>query len=269
MGRRRSSKYDIYGYLIIIVVVAIVCVLRFFFSIICGLIVGVENLFSFCKERLINLWEEPDTRKKLIIISALIILFIILLIVLLIKHHKKIKKEKEEFYKKLEAEDRIRQEAIRQEEQRIAYQKILEKQRRKEEAEAREADRLRREYLCGYREDMTGYEYEKYCADLFKYFSWDAKTTKKSGDFGADVIATKDGIKIVAQCKKWKGSVGFDAVKEVFTAKTINKADYALVITNSHFSDAARKGANDTGVILIRHADLENCLKKLLEYEKK
>lgn len=114
------------------------------------------------------------------------------------------------------------------------------------------------------RDDMTGYEYEQYCADLFKYFSWDAKATRKSGDFGADVIATKNGIKIVAQCKKWKGSVGFDAVKEVFTAKTINKADHALVITNIHFLDAARKGAKDTGVILVRHTDLKECLEKVI-----
>ncbi len=131
-----------------------------------------------------------------------------------------------------------------------------------------EKERLEREYRNGYRDDMTGYEYEKYCADLFTYFGWNARTTKKSGDYGADVIATKDGIKIVAQCKKWKGSVGFDAVKEVFTAKTINKADYAIVITNSHFSKAAKQGAKDTGVILIRHPELEDLLENLHINEK-
>ena len=248
MGRRRSSKYDFYAYLIIIAIAVIVFILRGIYYLICELINVINEQIINYRNSLIYLWSIPAQRIKIIIIFSAIIISLILLTIILIKHHKKVQKEKAEFYKKLEEEERRRQEAIRQ------------------AAEARERERLRKEYQYGYRDDMTGYEYEKYCADLFKYFNWNAVATKKSGDFGADVIATKDGIKIVAQCKKWKGSVGFDAVKEVFTAKTINKADYALVITNSHFSVAARKGAKDTGVILVRHADLEDCLNNLLKY---
>ena len=68
--------------------------------------------------------------------------------------------------------------------------------------------------------------------------------------------------------KRWNGSFGFYAVKEVYTAKAIYKSDYAFVITNSYFFQVAKKASKNIGVILIRHPDLENCLKNLLLYEK-
>ncbi len=168
------------------------------------------------------------------------------------------KKEQEEKQKELE---RIKREQEEAEKERI--------KRKREEWEKKEKERLEKEYQYGYRDDMNGYEYETYCADLFKYFSWDAKTTKKSGDFGADVIAEKNGIKIVAQCKKWNGKVGYSAVKEIFTAKEINKADYALVITNSDFTKSAYKGAQKTDVILTRHAELKSCLEEIISKKNK
>ncbi|MBO4856961.1 MAG: restriction endonuclease [Treponema sp.] len=266
MGRRKKiTKNDIYGYGILIIVGAIVAL---GYGIIQFLSLVGETIQTFI-DFLISLWKEPETRMPLIYVSAGCLVLLIIIITLIVKHCKKIKKEKEEFYKKLDEEDRIRREKARLEALRRVEEERRADERRKKEAEERERERLRKEYQHGYRDDMTGYEYEQYCADLFKYFNWNAKATKKSGDFGADVIATKDGIKIVVQCKKWKGSVGFEAVKEVFTAKTINKADYAIVITNSHFSQAAKQGAKDTGVILIRHPELEDCLKNLLIYEKK
>ena len=115
---------------------------------------------------------------------------------------------------------------------------------------------------------MTGYEYERYCTDLFKYFNWNAETTKQSGDYGGDIIAKKNGIKIVAQCKKWNNSVGLAAVQEVGFAQKYYKADYAIVITNNKFSKAAKEGAKKNDVILLRHPELENWLKTIVPENK-
>lgn len=168
----------------------------------------------------------------------------------LISAYKLKKKRISNYYTRKNLEDsRIK----REEEKR----KLVEERARKEE------ERLKKEYQHGYRNDMDGYQYESYCADLFKYFGWDAKSTKKSGDFGIDIIAKKNNITIVAQCKHYSGAVGFDAVKEVVTGKTIIKADYAIVITNSTYTPNAKKGAKETGVILLRHPDLENWLKTI------
>ncbi len=231
MGRR-SLKYEAYGILILLIIV-----FGFLFLLCQGLLYILNliiNAIEQCKNFIITAWNNPDTKKFVILSIIVIIVFIVLIIFGIYYLRKKLLQKKQEKIRKAEEERRIK-----------------------------EAERLKKEYQHGYRDDMTGYEYETYCADLFNYCGWKAETTPKSGDFGADVIATKGNIKIVVQCKKWKGSVGFDAVKEVFTAKTINKADYAIVITNSRFSKAAKKAANDTGVILVRHPDLKETLERL------
>ena len=242
MGRRKKiTKSDInfFAYLAIFIIAVVAAVIHFVFVGIYSFFSKIWNLIKSFEDSLIGNYGEVVTRK--ILICALIIFTgCIIILTILISGHIKAVKE----------------------------QKIREEERKKQEAEEREREQLRKEYQYGYREDMTGYEYEKYCADLFRYFSLTAKATKKSGDFGADVIAEKDGIKIAVQCKKWNGSVGFDAVKEVYTAKAIYKADYAFVITNSYFSQAAKRASGNLGVILIRHPDLEDCLKNLLLYEK-
>ena len=120
------------------------------------------------------------------------------------------KKAKERQLRKA-ARERERQKQLQK---RIEEQKKAEEKRREElkkfEDKLREEEkkRLEREYKYGYKDEMTGYEYEQYCADLFNYFSWNAQTTKKSGDYWGDVIAEKNGIKIIAQCKNGKEKWG-------------------------------------------------------------
>ncbi len=180
------------------------------------------------------------------------------------------KKEKERLRRKIAREKRKELEKKRlaelqrliEEKRKLEEERALERIRIREEEERK---RLEKEYQCGYKDDMTGYEYEQYCADLFNYFSWNAETTKKSGDCGGDVVAKKEGIKIIAQCKHYKGKVGIDAVKEVYLSKTIYGADYAIVITNSDYTRQAKKAAKDAEVVLLRHPDLEDWLKTILD----
>ena len=56
--------------------------------------------------------------------------------------------------------------------------------------------------------------FEGYCADLLSNAGWNASITKGSGDQGIDIIAVKNGIKIVLQCKKYSSPVGNKAVQE-------------------------------------------------------
>ena len=72
--------------------------------------------------------------------------------------------------------------------------------------------------------------FESYCAQLLTENGWQATTTKASGDQGIDVIATKDGIKAVFQCKKHSSPVGNKAVQEAIAGKA-----YALQIVLSLF----------------------------------
>ena len=239
------------------------------------LILFIFVILFFLKDKIFELIQSTkeqmiieENYSTIFIIAALIIILIIVLIIIRkknkkkqknkIKEEKKLNKEIDEFWEKQELSIKM------------AKQKVISEAFKAHEHQLKqEQEKLKKQYQYGYRDNMTGYEYEQYCANLFRCYGWEAEVTPKSGDFGVDVIAKKNDIKIVVQCKKWNGSVGFNAVKEVFTGKTINKADYAIVITNSNFSQAAKKGAKDTGVILIKHSELEDCLNGLLKYENK
>lgn len=101
-----------------------------------------------------------------------------------------------------------------------------------------------------------GVAYERYCADLLTEAGWDARPTGASGDQGCDVIAEKDGLRLIVQCKRYGRPVGNAAVQEVAAAALHWSGDMAAVVSNAGFTPAARKLAGSTGVLLLHHDDL-------------
>ena len=79
-----------------------------------------------------------------------------------------------------------------------------------------------------------------------------ARTTKKSGDFGADVIATKGNKKIVVEVKRYKkrNNIGNSYVNNLIAAKDYYDADECIFVTTSDFTRAARTIAERSGVEL-------------------
>lgn len=105
---------------------------------------------------------------------------------------------------------------------------------------------------------MDGYQFEEYLKVLFKALGYRPMVTKKSGDYGADVIL-KGKNKIVIQAKRYgyKNNVSMDAVSEVFAARSYYKADEAWVITNSFFTKQAKELAKACDVKILNRYELE------------
>lgn len=101
-------------------------------------------------------------------------------------------------------------------------------------------------------------EYELYCAEMFKAAGWDAKATKSSGDQGVDVEAKRNGVLLVAQCKKFAKPVGNKAVQEIIAGQNFYAADRAVVIATNGFTKSARQLAAASGVELIHQDDIGN-----------
>ncbi len=98
---------------------------------------------------------------------------------------------------------------------------------------------------------MTGTEFERYVADKLRARGYhDVRFTPATGDYGVDILATKQGKVYAFQCKCYTGSVGVSAVQEVFSGSRKYQADKAVVITNSHYTPNARTLAGDLGVSL-------------------
>jgi restriction system protein len=103
---------------------------------------------------------------------------------------------------------------------------------------------------------MSGREFEEYLQALIKTRGYYVQLTPASGDFGADLILSADGKKIIVQAKRYKKSVGVKAVQEIASAKSHYNADECWVITNSYFTEQARKLARSNQVRLIDRKEL-------------
>jgi restriction system protein len=103
---------------------------------------------------------------------------------------------------------------------------------------------------------MTGREFELYCHGILQAAGWHAALTPGSGDQGADIIAEKDGRRVVIQCKFYNGSVGNKAVQEAYAAAAFQDAPFAVVVTNSIFTKSAHQLAHKNTVLLMHHTEL-------------
>lgn len=97
-----------------------------------------------------------------------------------------------------------------------------------------------------------GISFEKRCQSVLTESGFAVATTTRSGDQGADLIGTKDGLTYVVQCKAWNGSVGNSAVQEAISARTFYTADFAAVVSDGNFTTSARELAARSHVVLIR-----------------
>lgn len=112
--------------------------------------------------------------------------------------------------------------------------------------------------------NLTPIDYEKQIAADLRGLGFNVRTTKSTGDQGADVLASKDGVSFAIQCKMYSKPVGNKAVQEANAGRDFYKKDYGVVVSNAGFTKSARQAAHACGIILLN----DNQLDDLLEYVK-
>ena len=113
-------------------------------------------------------------------------------------------------------------------------------------------------------DSLTPFQFEDWVARFLNLNGFTATTTKRSGDFGADVIAYRGDLKIVVSCKKYVGNLGVKCVQEIIGAMDYYEAHKGWVFsTCPHFSRQAYELAQSRGVKLFTKNDLALMLDKL------
>ncbi|WP_246050151.1 restriction endonuclease [Aquibacillus sediminis] len=107
-------------------------------------------------------------------------------------------------------------------------------------------------------DEMSGRKFEEYLQALLKAKGYYIQLTPSSGDYGADLILSTKGKKIIVQAKRYKKNVGVKAVQEIASAKSHYKAEECWVITNRLFTEQAKKLANSNQVRLVDRKQLIN-----------
>ncbi len=100
-------------------------------------------------------------------------------------------------------------------------------------------------------EEMEGRDFEYYCADLLKERGFlQVEVTKGSRDFGADILAEKDGVSYAIQCKRYDGPVGVHAVQEAYAGRDYYGCMVGAVMTNQYFTAPAVELATKLKIML-------------------
>ena len=107
-------------------------------------------------------------------------------------------------------------------------------------------------------DSFSGSEFEGYLKLLFEKMGYSVELTKKSKDFGADLVLKKNGKTSIVQAKCYSKTVGVKAVQEVFSAKKHYTADEAIVVTNNYFSKEANLLAIENDIKLLDREALES-----------
>lgn len=112
-------------------------------------------------------------------------------------------------------------------------------------------------------DNMGGEEFEIYLENLFKKHKYDVERTQYSGDYGADLILHRDGMKTIVQAKRWNNKVGVKGVQEVVAARGHYRADLALLVTNSYLTKQAHNLARSNNVEVWDRDKLLKVIKKV------
>lgn len=114
-----------------------------------------------------------------------------------------------------------------------------------------------------YAPDMDPFDYERYCAKLLKKAGWDAIVTSECGDQGADIVATKKGLRLILQCKLYSRAVGNDAVQQVAAARHHYAGRFAAVVSNAPYTIPAQQLAKTNKIFLLHHDELQDFVRRL------
>jgi restriction system protein len=90
-------------------------------------------------------------------------------------------------------------------------------------------------------DEMSGVEFEEFVAAQLRTRGWGVTCTARAGDYGVDLVAKKDGIRMAVQCKRLAKAVGVAAVQQVVSGARHHGCDRTVVVTNQAFTKAAHR----------------------------
>lgn len=101
-----------------------------------------------------------------------------------------------------------------------------------------------------------GVTFEHYVQAALRNQGWTVKTTAVTGDFGVDLVASRESRRLAVQCKRSSSAVGVAAVQQVVAGAAHYRCTETMVVTNSYFTTAAQTLARTHRCVLIGRFEL-------------
>ncbi len=121
----------------------------------------------------------------------------------------------------------------------------------------------KRSRRAGEIDEMEGHDFEYFCAELLEKRGFlDVEVTRGSGDYGADILAEKDGVTYAVQCKRYAAPVGVQAVQQVYAGRDYYDRMVGAVLTNQYFTPAAVEAAKRLKILLWDRGYLDSMIEE-------
>jgi restriction system protein len=111
---------------------------------------------------------------------------------------------------------------------------------------------------------MTGIDFEWYLQKLLTSQGYNVRTTPASGDFGVDLVASRNCDNIAIQVKRYNTKVSRRAISDAVAGMQHYRCNKAMVITNNYFTPGAITLARSTGCML---ADRDTLAGWIVEFQ--
>ncbi len=106
--------------------------------------------------------------------------------------------------------------------------------------------------------NLSPSEFENMVVEYLLSINYKAERTGSVGDHGVDVVGkSPDGEKIIVQCKRWRGIVGEQIIREFHGVMQHEKADKGIIITTGKFTNQAREWACGKPIDLIEGEEFQ------------
>lgn len=113
---------------------------------------------------------------------------------------------------------------------------------------------------------MTGVEFEQYVAAVLRGLGYGVDFTRATGDFGVDLIATRDGVRTAVQCKRQARAVTGSAVQQVVAGAAVHQCTATMVVCNHRYTRAAEQLVEVHGCVLIGRTRLARMARGRIQY---
>ena len=110
-------------------------------------------------------------------------------------------------------------------------------------------------------DSLSGIAFEELMQMVFVALGYSVKTTPTSGDQGADLILSKNNMKISVQAKRYSNNIGNSAVQQVHSSINFYGTNEGWVVSTSEFTNSAKELARKTGVKLYNRNETMNLIK--------
>ncbi len=98
---------------------------------------------------------------------------------------------------------------------------------------------------------MGGVEFEHYVAAVLRGRGYTIEFTRATGDFGVDLIATRDGVRTAVQCKRAARAVNGAAIQQVVAGAAVHDCSTTMVVSNHRYTRAAEQLAAVHDCVLV------------------